>query len=177
MGCSPRGRRESDTTDAAASLCGVLVSVVQAEPAVRAHTSLVPGFPSRLGQRSAEQSLVRPTRFCLVSVVFTLSAACTCPSQRPSSPRSLPAGHPYACPLRPHLFLLRKHCLPLRSTAAPVAQWRSRSQCGRGRFDPSVEKIPWRRKWPPVPALLPGDPCGQRGLAGYRVHGVPKGQT
>ena len=65
------------------------------------------------------------------------------------------------------------HCGPR------LPRWlgRSRLQCGRGRFDPSVEKIPRRRKWPPAPALLPGNPRGQRGLAGYRVHGVPKGQT
>ena len=28
----------------------------------------------------------------------------------------------------------------------------------RGRFDPWVGKIRWRRKWQPTPVLLPGDP-------------------
>ena len=34
------------------------------------------------------------------------------------------------------------------------------------RFDPCVGKIPWRRKWQPTPALLPGKSHGQRSLAG-----------
>ena len=29
-------------------------------------------------------------------------------------------------------------------------------QCGRPGFDSWVGKIPWRRKWQPIPALLPG---------------------
>ena len=33
--------------------------------------------------------------------------------------------------------------------------------------DPWVRKIPWRRKWQPTPALLPGKSHGQRSLAGY----------
>jgi len=37
----------------------------------------------------------------------------------------------------------------------------------RGRFNPWVEKIPWRRKWQPTPVFLPGECCGQRSLAGY----------
>ena len=54
-------------------------------------------------------------------------------------------------------------------------QWlsteRIHAQCRRhGRslgFDPSVEKIPWRRKWQPTPVFLPGESHGQRRLAGY----------
>ena len=30
-------------------------------------------------------------------------------------------------------------------------------QCRRREFDPWVRKIPWRRAWPPTPALLPGE--------------------
>ena len=41
------------------------------------------------------------------------------------------------------------------------------SQCRRCRFDPWVEKIPWRRKWQPTPIFLPGKSQGQRSLAGY----------
>jgi len=37
----------------------------------------------------------------------------------------------------------------------------------RCRFDPWVEKIPWRRKWQPTPVFLPGESHGQRSLAGY----------
>ena len=42
-------------------------------------------------------------------------------------------------------------------------------QCRRHRrpgFDPQVRKIPWRRPWQPTPAFLPGEPRGQRSLAG-----------
>ena len=34
-------------------------------------------------------------------------------------------------------------------------------------FSPWIEKIPWRRKWQPAPIILPGNPRGQRSLAGY----------
>ena len=30
-----------------------------------------------------------------------------------------------------------------------------------------VRKIPWRRKWQPIPVFLPGESHGQRSLAGY----------
>ena len=38
-------------------------------------------------------------------------------------------------------------------------------QCKRPRFDPWVGKIPWRRKWQPIPVLLPREFHGQRSLA------------
>ena len=34
-------------------------------------------------------------------------------------------------------------------------------------LNPWVGKIPWRRKWQPTPAFLPGEFYGQRSLAGY----------
>ena len=34
-------------------------------------------------------------------------------------------------------------------------------------FDPWVRKIPWRRAWQLTPVFLPGEPHGQRNLAGY----------
>ena len=34
-------------------------------------------------------------------------------------------------------------------------------------FDPWVGKIPWRRERKPTPVFLPGEPHGQRSLAGY----------
>ena len=43
-------------------------------------------------------------------------------------------------------------------------------QCRRHRklgFDPWVRKIPWRRKWQPIPVFLPGESYGQRNLVGY----------
>ena len=32
---------------------------------------------------------------------------------------------------------------------------------------PWVGKMPWRRKWQPTPAFLPGESHGQRSLVGY----------
>ena len=43
----------------------------------------------------------------------------------------------------------------------------SACQCRRPEFDPSVGKIPQRRKWQPTPVFLPGESHGQRSLAGY----------
>ena len=34
-----------------------------------------------------------------------------------------------------------------------------------------VWKIPWRRKWQPTPAFLPGKTHGQRRVAGYSPKG------
>ena len=44
-------------------------------------------------------------------------------------------------------------------------------QCGRPGFNPWVGKIPWRRKWQPTPALLPGKFHGWRCLGGYSPWG------
>ena len=49
-------------------------------------------------------------------------------------------------------------------------------QCGKPGFDPWVRKIPWRRKWQPIPGLLPGKSQGWRSLVGS-VHGVAKRRT
>ena len=48
---------------------------------------------------------------------------------------------------------------------------RTHRQCKRHGFDPWVRKIPWRRKWQPAPAFLPGEFHGQRSLAGCRPWG------
>ena len=52
-----------------------------------------------------------------------------------------------------------------------IRWWRIRLQFRSLRFDPWVGKIPWRRKWQPTPALLPGESHGQRNLAGYSPWG------
>ena len=53
-------------------------------------------------------------------------------------------------------------------------QWLSRKRIclqsrrhRRCRFDSSVEKIPWRRKWQPIPVFLSGKSHEQRSLVGY----------
>ena len=38
-------------------------------------------------------------------------------------------------------------------------------------FSPWVRQIPWRRKWQPTPAFLPGESQGQRSLAASRPWG------
>ena len=50
----------------------------------------------------------------------------------------------------------------------------STCQCRRSRrhdFNPWVGKIPWRRKWQPIPVFLPGKFHGQRSLQGYSPRG------
>ena len=45
-------------------------------------------------------------------------------------------------------------------------------RCKRCRFNPCVGKIPWRRKWQPLPVFLPGKPHGQGSLVGYSSWGT-----
>ena len=47
----------------------------------------------------------------------------------------------------------------------------------RRRFSPWVRKIPWRRKWQPTPAFLPGESHGQRSLVGYSPQGRRESDT
>ena len=47
----------------------------------------------------------------------------------------------------------------------------SSCQCRRCRFNSWVGKMPWRRKRQPTPVLVPGEPHGQRSLAGYSPRG------
>ena len=66
-------------------------------------------------------------------------------------------------------FWLKLSCPKLYSGRLP--RWLSGKelvcQHRRGRFDPWVGKIPWRRKWQPIPVFLPGKSQGQRSLEGY----------
>jgi len=39
--------------------------------------------------------------------------------------------------------------------------------CRRCGFDPWIGKMPWRRKWQPIPIFLPGESYGQSSRAGY----------
>ena len=47
----------------------------------------------------------------------------------------------------------------------------------RCRFHPWVGKIPWRKKWPPTPVFLPGEPHGQGSLGGYGLQGRKESDT
>jgi len=44
-------------------------------------------------------------------------------------------------------------------------------------INPWVGKIPWRKKWQPTPAFLPGKSHEQRSLVGYSPYGSWKSQT
>ena len=53
-------------------------------------------------------------------------------------------------------------------------------QCRRHKrhgFDPWVRKIPWSRKWQPIPIFLPGKFHGKRNLAGYSQWGCKESDT
>ena len=67
--------------------------------------------------------------------------------------------------VRDRLFQDEKYdvCRHGASSKEPPCQGR---RCKRRGFDPSVKKIPWRREWQPSPVFLPGEPHGQRSLAG-----------
>ena len=49
----------------------------------------------------------------------------------------------------------------------------SACQCNKSRFDSWVRKIPWRRKWQPIPVVLPGKSHRQKSWWAT-VHGVAK---
>ena len=65
---------------------------------------------------------------------------------------------------------------PLSTLSAGLPQ-SLRLQCRRLGFDPSVRKIPWRRKWQPTPVFLHGKSHGQRNLAGYSPWGCKESDT
>ena len=50
-------------------------------------------------------------------------------------------------------------------------------ECGRPRFNPWVEKFPWRRKWQPTPVFFPGESHGGRILVGYSPWGRKESDT
>ena len=61
----------------------------------------------------------------------------------------------------------------------PAIPWwlswqRTRLQCGRPGFSPSVGKIPWRRAWEPTPVFLPWRIPTDREAWWVAVHGVTK---
>ena len=63
----------------------------------------------------------------------------------------------------------------MHKQAFQVAQWeRICLPSRRFRFDPWAGKIPWRRKWQPTPAFLPGKSRGQRSLVGYSPWGCKR---
>ena len=55
-----------------------------------------------------------------------------------------------------------------------ACQCRRRKRC---EFDPWVGKIPWRRKWQPIPVFLPGKSHAQWHLAGYNLYVCKESDT
>ena len=55
---------------------------------------------------------------------------------------------------------------PVSSGKEFIFQCRRQKKLG---FDPSMGKIPWRRKWPPTPIFLLRKSHGQRSLRGYSL--------
>ena len=67
----------------------------------------------------------------------------------------------------------------MRSLGAPSGTSGKESACQRRWYKrpgihPWVGKIPWRRKWQPIPAFLPGKSHGQRSLVGYSPWGCKR---
>ena len=50
-------------------------------------------------------------------------------------------------------------------------------QCRRPKFNPWVEKMPWRREWLHTPIFLPGEFHGQRSPEGYSPWGCKESDT
>ena len=50
--------------------------------------------------------------------------------------------------------------------ASLVAHWITNPPHRKCGFDPWIWKIPWRKKWQPTPAVLPGKSHGQKSQAG-----------
>ena len=82
-------------------------------------------------------------------------------------PGDLP--HPGVEPVSPASPALQVDSLPLSHRAFPggASGKEPTCQCRRSGFHPWVRKIPWRRKWLPIPVFSPRESHGQRSLAGY----------
>ena len=77
--------------------------------------------------------------------------------------------------VRRHILLLVRRCLGHDSAVKePACQWRRHRRRG---FDPWVTKIPWRRKWKPIPVYLCGESHGQKGRVGYSPQGHKESDT
>ena len=65
--------------------------------------------------------------------------------------------------------------LPMIINGMRLPQWlrikEFTCQCRRPGINPWVRKIPWRRKWQPIPVLLLGKSHGQKNLVGYSPWG------
>ena len=91
----------------------------------------------------------------------------------PVSSKSISASFPIAFS---HFVSVCRILVNLTVFQRVFPRWRSGKespwQCRRCRSDPWVgSKIPWRRKWQPIPVFFPGKVHGQRNLVGYGLWG------
>ena len=81
--------------------------------------------------------------------------------------RTKPSRTPFHVPLAPkpllRLFAAPQINCPSGFLDGKESAWQYRRH-KRHRFDPWVRKIPWRRKWHPIPVLFPGKFHGQKSL-------------
>ena len=79
-------------------------------------------------------------------------------------------------PFHSHIHFLPTHSLLFLwqslvcSPRGKGPAWQCRRLKRHG-FDPWVRKVPWWRKWQPIPVFLPGESHRERSLAGYSPGG------
>ena len=96
------------------------------------------------------------------------------PGIEPRSPALWAGSFPLAPPVSWALTVwVHFHfSLPLPPSGFPAgSDGKASAWCGRPGFDPWVGKIPWGRKWQPIPVLLPGKFHGRRRMIGYSPRG------
>ena len=66
------------------------------------------------------------------------------------------------------IFLIQELNRSLLHCRQISTSWTTReAQCRRPRFNPLVQKVPWKREWQPTPVFLPGKPHEQKNLGVY----------
>ena len=61
--------------------------------------------------------------------------------------------------------------MKFQTVAQMIKNLPAKQETLESRFNPWIEKIPWRRKRQPTPVFLPGKFRGQRSLVGYSPQG------
>ena len=77
----------------------------------------------------------------------------------------------------PRIWIKSLRMLVFMVVTQMVNNLSSELQCRGLGFNPCFWKIPWRRKWQPTPAFLPGKSHRQRSLVGYSARGHKESDT
>ena len=107
------------------------------------------------------------------------SQLCKASSAPALAKRTKPSRTPFHVPSAPKPLLRLFPAAQINCSSGFLDSKESAWKCRRHkrhRFDPWVRKIPWRRKWHPVPVFLPGKFHGQKSLQAI-VHGAAKSRT